>query len=114
MNGIQIIQSQQNKGVIQMRWSGNVSLHTLRISLSELSRILNKQVSVVNLVIIVDTSTQLTKDIILCNFSQTHPLNNVLGWMIIGDNATANHIIQQLMHYITTPSNSQTNNSTAM
>lgn len=114
MNGIQIIQNQQNKGVIQMRWSGNVSLHTLRISLSELSLILNKQTSVVNLVVIVDTSTQLAKDIKLCNLHQIHPLNNVLGWMIIGDNAPVNHIIQQLMRHITTPLNSQTSHSTAM
>jgi|GEM_PF-2585526 len=107
MNRIQIIDKFQNKGIIQMLWSGTVSLHMIRLSLTELNRILSVQPASVNLVITVDASTRLPDKIHPADLPYVSS-HNLRGWMVVGNDRQLNRTITDLMHYLAPKSTVQT------
>lgn len=106
MNGIQVINNLQHDGIVQMIWSGTVSLSGIRNSLTELNRVLYTRTSRVNIVITVDPSTQLTSTLNPHDLPQVTAMT-CRGWMIIGGNGIINQTINQMMHFAI-PNNHQT------
>jgi len=99
MNRIQIIDSYQDKGILQMMWSGNISLIMIHTALSELNRMLQTQSTSVNLVITVDASTCLPQHIQPDDLPTLQSVN-LRGWMVVGSNRALNRTLTDMMNYV--------------
>lgn len=99
MNSIQIINNYQDKGVLQMLWSGNISMLAMRASIGELNRFLRNHVTPVSLVITVDASTRLPYDL---KPKELPALDcyNLRGWMVVGNDRGLNHAITHIINTV--------------
>lgn len=99
MNTIQVIDIYQDKGILQMLWSGKVSMRAIRASLAELNRILKAHGASMNLVITVDASTRLPYDLKPRALPAVDGYH-LRGWMVVGDDRGLNHAVTHIMNCV--------------